>query len=65
MIISKVYDINCNNIDEVITELAKEIEKGFTVSKIKYEPYECSINTYNNQATAHIYLEKRGLDCRK
>lgn len=59
MIVSKVYDVNGYNIDEVITELAKEINNGYTISYIEYEPYSLSCHSINNKASAHIHLKHK------
>ena len=61
MIVGKVYDVNLKNVDEIITEIAKEIGNGYTVSYIEHEPHEpytCSINPYK-EVTAHIHLKRK------
>ena len=59
MIVEKKISFNYDNMDEVILELAEEINKGFTISYIERLPYTLSIKQYDDSASMIICLRRK------
>lgn len=60
MILEKRYGINLENIDEVILEMAKDINNGYTFQcSQRNGEIRLSVNTHYNEPCYYIYLKKK------
>ena len=62
MIINKTYEVNYIDMDSVITEIAKDIEEGYTVHKIERPPLTCCADSCDLRPSAIITLHNKKAD---
>ena len=62
MIVNKTYEVNDINLDSVITAMAKDIEEGYTLYKVKTLPLEYSTNIVNFKPSMIFTLHNKKAD---
>ena len=62
MTINKIYEINEKDVDSSFLEIAEDIKKGYTLTKLDFLPMEWNIHTCNMKPAIRIILHNRMAD---
>ena len=67
MIINKIYEVNLNDMDSIVTAMAKDIEEGYTIYKFERLPMNLCTNAIDTMPAMIFTLhnKKADLDCEK